>query len=127
MQRSYPSVGLSSAQVVSRRLVAPPSSRIIVQCITTTLRGRIDRSRYITSRARLTFLNSYEALRKTELELQLDEFLSENSAQFQNDAKLANYFTSRARTAGSPVKKDPELRVARRRATKAVEEIVAAE
>ncbi|KAM7191875.1 Cytochrome P450 [Naviculisporaceae sp. PSN 640] len=77
--------------------------------------------------AEATTILTYEALRKSELELQLDEFLSENSALFQNDPKLANYFTSRARTAGSPVKRDPETRVVRRRATKAAEEIVAAD
>ncbi|KAK3326364.1 cytochrome P450 [Apodospora peruviana] len=68
---------------------------------------------------------SYESLRKSDLELQLDEFLADNASQFQSDPKFASYYTSRARTAGSPVKKDPELKVVRRRATKAAEEIVA--
>ncbi|KAM7223407.1 hypothetical protein V8F06_001284 [Rhypophila decipiens] len=72
-------------------------------------------------------LQDYESLRKSELELQLDEYLSDNATQFQGDPSLANYFASRARTAGSPVKKDLDLRVARRRITKAVEEIVAAD
>lgn len=43
-----------------------------------------------------------------------------------SDAKLAAYFNSRARIAGSPVKKEPELKVARaRRHTRAPDEIVA--
>ncbi len=43
------------------------------------------------------------------------------------DTKLAGYFNSRARIAGSPVKKEaPELKVARaRRNTRAPDEIVA--
>ncbi|KAK0720775.1 hypothetical protein B0H67DRAFT_202561 [Lasiosphaeris hirsuta] len=67
---------------------------------------------------------SYETLRKTDLELQLDEHIADNSTQFQSDPRLVNYFASRARTAGSPVKREaPELKVSKRRATKAAEEI----
>jgi len=73
-------------------------------------------------------LTDFESLRKSELELTLDEYLSENATQFQSDPKLAPYFNSRARTAGSPIKReapDTTLKVSRRRNTKAVEEIVA--
>ncbi|KAI1112174.1 hypothetical protein F5Y14DRAFT_463773 [Nemania sp. NC0429] len=73
-------------------------------------------------------LKNIDSLKKVELELALDEYLAENTATFQSDPKLANYYASRARTIGSPIKKDvdapPEkLRVARRRLTKAAEEI----
>ncbi|KAI0853266.1 hypothetical protein F5Y00DRAFT_136011 [Daldinia vernicosa] len=80
--------------------------------------------------AQYTGLRNYESLKKTELELALDEYLSENSSTFSSDPKLANYYSSRARTVGSPVKRDaPEgaverLKVARRRVTKAAEEIL---
>ncbi|KAK3377886.1 cytochrome P450 [Podospora didyma] len=65
------------------------------------------------------------ALKKTDLELQLDEFLSENATQFENEPKLAPYFNTRARIAGSPVKREaPELKVSKRRATiKAAEDL----
>jgi hypothetical protein len=76
--------------------------------------------------------NSYETLKKTELELALDEYLAENTTQFSSDPKLSNYYSSRARTVGSPVKKDADgptekLKVAKRRATKAAEEIATPE
>jgi hypothetical protein len=63
------------------------------------------------------------------LELALDEYLAENSTQFSSDPKLASYYSSRARTIGSPVKKDSsvsdgeKLKVTKRRAApKVVEE-----
>ncbi|KAI4861407.1 hypothetical protein F4820DRAFT_68384 [Hypoxylon rubiginosum] len=76
---------------------------------------------------------SYESLKKSELELALDEYLAENSSTFSSDPKLANYYSSRARTVGSPVKRDAvdgpgeRLKVARRRATKAAEEAITPE
>ncbi|KAJ2969459.1 hypothetical protein NUW58_g9985 [Xylaria curta] len=82
--------------------------------------------------ASYTGLKNYDALKKVELELALDEFLAENAATFQLDPKLANYYASRARTIGSPLKKDVDapverLKVARRRvnAVKAPEEPIA--
>lgn len=74
--------------------------------------------------------NSIDSLKKVELELALDEYLAENTSTFQSDPKLANYYASRARTIGSPIKKDVDapaerLKVStRRRVTKAAEEIV---
>ncbi|KAL1835278.1 hypothetical protein VTK73DRAFT_5842 [Phialemonium thermophilum] len=69
-------------------------------------------------------LQEYENLKKSELEAQLDDYLSENSARFSSDSKLSGYYTSRARMAGSPVKKEaPELKVSKRRQTKAPEEL----
>ncbi|KAI1105340.1 hypothetical protein F4804DRAFT_139866 [Jackrogersella minutella] len=77
-------------------------------------------------------LRNYEALKKSELELALDEYLAENAdyPSFSSNPKLANYYSSRARTVGSPVKRDSDgvldrPRIAKRRATKAPEEIVA--
>ncbi|OTA95035.1 hypothetical protein M434DRAFT_231019 [Hypoxylon sp. CO27-5] len=87
----------------------------------------------LTELAQHTGLKNYESLKKPELELALDEYLAENANTFSSDPKLANYYSSRARTAGSPVKRDAvdgaveKLKVAKRRATKAVEEIVPAE
>ncbi|OTB12332.1 hypothetical protein K445DRAFT_14757 [Daldinia sp. EC12] len=87
----------------------------------------------LTELAQYTGLRNFESLKKTELELALDEYLAENSSTFSSDPKLANYYSSRARTAGSPVKRDaPEgtverLKVAKRRVTKAAEEILAPE
>lgn len=78
--------------------------------------------------AQHTGLKGYESLKKAELEVALDEYLAENTTQFSSDPRLTNYYTSRARTVGSPVKKDADgpaekLKVVKRRATKAAEEI----
>ncbi|KAI0179296.1 hypothetical protein GGR52DRAFT_299306 [Hypoxylon sp. FL1284] len=87
----------------------------------------------LTELAQHTGLKNYETLKKSELELALDEYLAENSSTFSSDPKLANYYSSRARTAGSPVKRDAvdgpadRLKVARRRATKAAEEVITPE
>ncbi|KAK0635798.1 hypothetical protein B0T17DRAFT_485333 [Bombardia bombarda] len=51
-------------------------------------------------------LTNIDDLRKIDLELQLNEYLSDHSAQFQSNPKFAPYYTSRARTAGSPVKRE---------------------
>ncbi|KAI6090498.1 hypothetical protein F4821DRAFT_19387 [Hypoxylon rubiginosum] len=88
----------------------------------------------LTELAQHTGLKNYEALKKPELELALDEYLAENSSTFSSDPKLANYYSSRARTVGSPVKRDAivdnpgeRLKVARRRVTKAAEEVITPE
>ncbi|KAI1463858.1 uncharacterized protein F4812DRAFT_224743 [Daldinia caldariorum] len=83
--------------------------------------------------AQHTGLRNFESLRKPELELALDEYLAENSSAFSSDPKLAGYYSSRARTTGSPVKRDApdgvveRLKVAKRRVTKTAEEIIAPE
>ncbi|KAF2973492.1 hypothetical protein GQX73_g205 [Xylaria multiplex] len=84
----------------------------------------------LTELAQYTGLKNYDSFKKVELELALDEFLAENTLTFQSDPKLANYYASRARTIGSPIKKDVDapaekLKVAKRRATKAAEDIIA--
>ena len=59
--------------------------------------------------------------------MSLDEFLADKSTQFSSDSTLAPYYNSRAKAIGSPVKKEaPELKLAKRRQTKAsADEIVA--
>ncbi|KAI1806075.1 hypothetical protein F4811DRAFT_187930 [Daldinia bambusicola] len=87
----------------------------------------------LTELAQHTGLRNFESLKKPELELALDEYLAENSSTFSSDPKLANYYSSRARTAGSPFKRDApdgaveRLKVAKRRVTKAAEEIITPE
>ncbi|KAI1177180.1 hypothetical protein F4777DRAFT_217984 [Nemania sp. FL0916] len=77
-----------------------------------------------------TGLKDFDSYKKVELELALDEYLAENATTFQSDPRLANYYASRARTIGSPIKKDvdslPEKpKVSRRRVTKAAGELTA--
>lgn len=72
--------------------------------------------------------NSFETFKKSELEVALDEYLTENSSSFSADPKVAPYY-GRAKAVGSPVKKDVDgplekLKVPRRRATKVAEEII---
>lgn len=67
-------------------------------------------------------------MKKAELELTLDEYISENAAKFTSDPRLGPYFASRQRAVGSPVKTGSDggagkLKVARRRATKATEDL----
>ncbi|KAK4104621.1 cytochrome P450 [Parathielavia hyrcaniae] len=73
---------------------------------------------------------SYESYRKTDLELAIDEHLSENVSRYQMDPRFLDYFKSRARAGGSPVKKEAlatlDMKPARRRAARVVEEIAAA-
>lgn len=77
---------------------------------------------------------SYEGQKKADLEVTLDEFLSENADKFADEPKVAPYFNSRARAAGSPTKKDAAkldvkegLKVVKRRATRTAAEIVGVE
>ncbi|KAK5662726.1 hypothetical protein OQA88_6133 [Cercophora sp. LCS_1] len=75
--------------------------------------------------AQIVGLKDYDGLRKNDLEVQLDEHIADNSTVFQSDPRFAPYFSSRARTAGSPVKKEaPELKVSKRRATKAADDLI---
>lgn len=74
---------------------------------------------------------SYENYKKTELELAIDEHLSDNATRYQADPRFQDYFKSRARAGGSPIKKEalaaPDLKVSRRRAPKPVEEVTPAQ
>ncbi|KAK6217552.1 hypothetical protein QIS74_07666 [Colletotrichum tabaci] len=78
--------------------------------------------------AELTGLTGYENQRKSDLEVTLDEYLAENAAQFSHNPKLAPYYNTRAKAAGSPVKREAPLTdlvrsSTRRRATRIIEEI----
>ncbi|KAI1081094.1 cytochrome P450 [Whalleya microplaca] len=96
--------------------IAQDKSREIVQGATSLITLKLHGNQHVPIRM------------KQDLELALDEYLAENAATFSSDPKLANYYSSRARTVGSPVKKDldgpiEKLKVSRRRATKAPEEL----
>lgn len=76
-------------------------------------------------------LGSYESYKKTELEVAIDEHLSDNVTRYQADPRFQDYFKSRARAGGSPIKKESltatDLKPSRRRAPKPVEEVAPAE
>ncbi|KAL2268722.1 hypothetical protein VTJ83DRAFT_3568 [Remersonia thermophila] len=72
-------------------------------------------------------LKNTEGLRKTDLELAIDEKLSEHATHYQADPRFADYFRSRARAGGSPIKKETgtalDLKPSRRRVpVKTIEE-----
>ncbi|KAH6655421.1 hypothetical protein BKA67DRAFT_515561 [Truncatella angustata] len=94
----------------------------------------------LTELAEHTGLKNYEAFKKPELELALDEYLAENSTQFASDPRVAPYYSARDRAISSPVKRGASpikrgstasatpvetLRVTKRRVTKAIEDAVA--
>ncbi|KAI1435204.1 hypothetical protein GGR50DRAFT_658142 [Xylaria sp. CBS 124048] len=84
-----------------------------------------------------TGLKNFDSLKKAELELALDDYLARNADLFHSDPKLANYYASRARTIGSPIKtinspvkrdvdgQSDKPKPTRRRVIKAVEEVAA--
>ncbi|KAK4168090.1 hypothetical protein QBC43DRAFT_128041 [Cladorrhinum sp. PSN259] len=73
-------------------------------------------------------LTNYEKLLKTDLEAAIDSYVTSNLAIFQTNPKLRDYFKSRARAEGSPVKREPlayEPKLSKRRqSTKLAEEVV---
>ncbi|TDZ53926.1 hypothetical protein CTRI78_v006731 [Colletotrichum trifolii] len=56
--------------------------------------------------AELTGLTGYENQKKADLEVTLDEYLAENATKFSTEPKLVPYYNSRAKAAGSPVKRE---------------------
>jgi hypothetical protein len=77
-------------------------------------------------------MHSYDGMKKIDLEVALDEYLTKNSSQFATDARFTPFYKRRSET--SPVKKeasstlsDVETKVkqVKRRVTKAAEELVA--
>ncbi|KAF9882184.1 hypothetical protein CkaCkLH20_00220 [Colletotrichum karsti] len=78
--------------------------------------------------AELTGLTGYESQKKADLEVTLDEYLAENATKFSREPKLVPYYNSRAKAAGSPVKREAPLtdlvKSTRRRTTRAIEEIL---
>jgi hypothetical protein len=73
---------------------------------------------------------STDGMKKSDLEVALDDFLAENSNQFSNNPATLPYYQARARAIGSPVKKEAPPaeapKTARRRAAKAAEQNIAA-
>lgn len=76
-------------------------------------------------------LYSIEGQRKIDLEVSLDDFLAENADKLANEPKVAPYYNSRAKAAGSPTKRDAPkldikegLKVAKRRATRTAQDVL---
>lgn len=98
---------------------------------TAMMRTATKKIKKIKTRANLA-QTSYESLKKTELEVALDEYIAENSSRFTSRPDLTSYFNSRSKALGSPVKKEREsikddvekpIKVAKRRVTKAIEDL----
>jgi hypothetical protein len=112
--------------------------------VTKNAQGRVDRALRLcwilrvgslvlhhSATAELTRI-SYDGLKKTEIEVGLDEYLSENATQFSDEKRLAPFYKTRGR--GSPVKKEmvalasdieSTVKSVKRRVTKAAEELLA--
>jgi hypothetical protein len=84
------------------------------------------------SGAWLTF-HRHDGLKKTELELALEDFLTTNSSTYSNDPRFTSFYGKR-RSESSPVKKETssalsdienKAKAVRRRVTKAAEDILA--
>ncbi|KAI1502566.1 cytochrome P450 [Biscogniauxia marginata] len=108
---------------------AQDKSRETIDGATTGITLKLHGNKFIPMRLVRRGGESYESLRKPELELALDEYLAENSSTFSSDSKLASYYASRARTIGSPIKKDVDAiiekpKVSKRRATKVPDDLV---
>ena len=82
---------------------------------------------------------SPESLKKAELEVALDEHIAQNTARFSSKPELSGYFNSRSKAFGSPVKKETAVKdeiadkgekaekavkVTKRRANKAVDDVI---
>ncbi|QUC20613.1 uncharacterized protein UV8b_04854 [Ustilaginoidea virens] len=75
-------------------------------------------------------MRNYESLKKSELEVALDDFIAERSGRLAHRPDLAPYFSSRSKALGSPIKKERDsrdemersLRVGRRRITRSAED-----
>lgn len=73
-------------------------------------------------------------MKKTDVEVALDEYLRHNESTYGSDARLQPFYKTRGRGDSSPVKKEltsalsdveSKLRTTKRRVTKAAEELVA--
>jgi hypothetical protein len=74
--------------------------------------------------------DSYESLKKSDLETALDDFIAQHSSRLSSRSDLAGYFKSSSKASASPVKKESikddvekSLKVVKRRATKTAEEL----
>ncbi|ATY62536.1 hypothetical protein A9K55_008312 [Cordyceps militaris] len=79
-------------------------------------------------------LKGYKDYKKSDLEVALDDFISQHASRFSSNSDLTGYFTSRSKALGSPIKKEKDaikeevekgFKVAKRRVTKAADEIAA--
>ena len=79
----------------------------------------------------MLMMRSYDGMKKSDLELALDEYLNKNSSQFASDSRYTSFYKSR-RSESSPVKKeassvlsdvDAKVKSVKRRVTKAAEEL----
>lgn len=77
-------------------------------------------------------ISRYDGLKKTELEVAIDEYLTKNASEFSNDTRFAPFYKTRG--ASSPVKKEAaslmsdletKAKSVKRRVTKAAEELLA--
>ncbi|ROW08145.1 hypothetical protein VPNG_06884 [Cytospora leucostoma] len=71
-------------------------------------------------------LTNTDGLKKSDLEVALDEFLAEKHSQFSNHPVAQPYYQARARAIGSPAKRDPpgdSAKPSRRRTAKPAERI----
>ncbi|KAK4191431.1 cytochrome P450 [Podospora australis] len=72
----------------------------------------------------------FEKLLKNDLELLIDDYVTENATRLQSNPKLRDFFKSRARAEGSPIKKErytslePRPLSKRRQSTKLADEVV---
>lgn len=74
--------------------------------------------------ANMSRCTSTEGLKKSDLEVALDEFLAEKHNQFGNHPVAQPYYQARARAIGSPAKRDPpgdSAKPTRRRTAKPAE------
>ncbi|RDL37556.1 Uncharacterized protein BP5553_04989 [Venustampulla echinocandica] len=76
----------------------------------------------------------YPGMKKTEIEVALDDYLHEHSSQFSGETRLAPFYKTRGRSEHSPVKKEvapigydieTKARTVKRRVTRAAEELLA--
>jgi hypothetical protein len=77
-------------------------------------------------------LRSYDGLKKTEVEVALDDYLTQNASTYSSETRLAPFY--RRRSESSPVKKEvtsalsdaeKQVKSVRRRVTKAAEDLLA--
>lgn len=78
--------------------------------------------------------NSYDGLKKVELEAALDDYLAEHTERLSGRSDLQGYYNSRSKALGSPVKREREtvkdetdkaVKVVKKRASKVAEDVSA--
>ncbi|KAF7547022.1 hypothetical protein G7046_g9134 [Stylonectria norvegica] len=101
-----------------------PTNTTTMTSSNTWLRGQ--RKMDLVELSQALGLQNYESLKKSELEIALEEWITENP-RFEKNKVLNGYYNARNKALTSPVKResrsDDGLKVARRRATKLPDEI----